>query len=64
MGGAFHLSDPRGRPLPPELADGLAHRAVYDSAAAARLLGPSGIQAPHVADYVGPLLDYARRRLL
>lgn len=49
--------------LPPELADGLAHRAVYDSQRARALLEPLGITAPHVADYVGPLLEYARRRL-
>ena len=50
--------------LPPELADGLAHRAVYDSTDARRLLDPLGIVAPHVGDYVAPLLDFARRRLL
>ncbi len=46
--------------LPPELADGLAHRAVYDSTNAQRLLG----RPPHIEQYVGPLLDYARERLL
>ncbi len=50
--------------LPPELADGLAHRAIYDSTEAQRLLGPLGLHAPHVEQYVGPMLDYARRRLL
>ena len=50
--------------LPPELADGLAHRAIYDTTQAQRLLGPAGLRAPHVEQYIGPLLDYARRRLL
>ncbi len=50
--------------LPPELADGLAHRAIYDSTQAQRLLTPLGLRAPHVEQYIGPLLDFARRRLL
>ncbi len=50
--------------LPPELADGLAHRAIYDSTEAQRLLAPIGLRAPHVEQYIGPLLDFARRRLL
>lgn len=50
--------------LPPELADGLAHRARYDTTNAQRLLGPLGLRAPHVADYVDPLLTFARDRLL
>ena len=50
--------------LPPELADGLAHRAVYDSTEAQRLLEPLGLRAPHVEQYITPLLDYARARLL
>jgi len=50
--------------LPPELADGLAHRAVYDSSGARRLLAPLGIEAPHIAGYAGALLEFARRRLL
>lgn len=46
--------------LPPELADGLAHRAIYDSTEAQKLVG----RPPHIEQYIGPLLDYARRRLL
>jgi thioester reductase-like protein len=47
--------------LPPELADGLAHRAIYDTTESERILGR---RAPHIEQYVGPLLDYARARLL
>lgn len=49
--------------LPPELADGLAHRASYDTTTADRVLRPLGLSPPPVTEYLDTLLDYTQKRL-
>lgn len=50
--------------LPPELADGLAWRAVHETAESTRLLGEVGVSVPPLESYLPRTLDHARRRLL
>ena len=50
--------------LPPELADGLAHRAIYDTERTEAVLGPLGVSVPPLESYIGTLLSYARDRVI
>ena len=50
--------------LPPELLAGLARPAVFDTSTAESILRPAGIELPPVVEYIDPIVEYARRRVV
>lgn len=54
----------QGLDLPPEVLLQVATPTTFDTTVAERLLRPLGVRAPHAPDWIDPVLNYAREKLL